>query len=347
MALERVETGQIYAFIRCSGETIDWTGELALVAARCVEEGRRPVVLCEPTATLSYAACFGLAQLGGRAMAAYEDAIVEHESHSAYRDLLAADAGQAYGVVPDDYLPQRPFRWAAEISLSLRHPASLSVSLGSSVRMLCAAFDLPLPQWGDFSPVRHRWDETSMTKVARSRMPHTTHVTLGERGDPVQGRLSLRRTPDGLHENLDVLVLVPGATADSAPAWTGVLESVAEKAKHPQLGIVAAAAVDPDGGKGLRPRVPGFPVALLLGPRPGKIAAELPAEGLSGIEHSWVGPARLPSRLVRFTGTAPPWESALALAQAWGPEGLTQMSGLLPQLTSSSAALTSPQGGAA
>ncbi len=228
---------------------------------------------------------------------------------------------------------ERPLQTQLVVSLSLRHRADESTSLGSAVTAFAALSGAPPAGWAPHEPVDRPWDQAVLTAFARERMPADTRlIVAGSVEHPLSGTLTARRTSHGVEEIDELLVGVgapgePGADAAVA-AVPDVLAALADPG--PVLPLFAfvgvrPGAVDLSTGPFLAPGV--RPLAVLFGATAVR-DLKLDAAALSArFDARPVGRPRTPALLVVFP-EAHGWRELLNFVDEIGRDTVRTLIGL-------------------
>jgi hypothetical protein len=182
------------------------------------------------------------------------------------------------------------------VSATLHHRAGAHIELGHALEQLAQAFTgAPPTGWGVDEPATQLWSRTSVTSIARRRMPEPTVLAVvGNRTLPFTAQLTVSRTSRGVDEDLVALGLGEPHTAPNAieQALAGLAEdsSLAFAVVHRRPGRL-------DLTTEFGARTASTPTAILFGPRAVRELGLDALETAGGTRPRRLGRSRMPSLL--------------------------------------------------
>lgn len=195
-----------------------------------------------------------------------------------------------------------------------------------------AGVDAAPARWGLEEPLGAPWDPSVMTGVMRGQMLRTQRF-LAASGGGAAGVMRVERKRVGLMEHVRGVVpagVFGAAVAHSAAGHVALLETLTELSARfrPVVMVVSYGQLDPmcsgemGGPLGQRvgARAVDVPVGVLLGPG---VVRDLAMDFIDLARRHDVtklGPGRVPSALIRFSGEGPLWQQFRAFAGEFDPK---------------------------
>lgn len=298
---------------------------------RCVEAGRRPLLVSDEVTRLTYPMREALLDARGAWVVRGIDGTlrdgIDGRRLDAVADAFTTPPPQDPADVAVRFLrPSTPQATQLVVSLSVRHKAAATTVLGATAELLATTLTgAPPTGWGLHEPAGLAWDRASITQAARERMPRDTTVVLaGSVAHPLSGTLRATRTAHGLEETTQ---LVLGVGAPGSPASAAAVASLGDVAgtlamqQMPLFGLVMGRQGRADLTFGSVLEAPPVPLGLLLGP-PGVRELALDVDdAVARLGARVVGRPRVPGLWFALGGPDQDGWAALDAVTAWlGPE---------------------------
>lgn len=238
---------------------------------------------------------------------------------------------------PDALYLERPTALQLVASVSVRHRANSTTTLGAATEAFARLAGAPAPAtWGPNEPAEFAWDRTAMTAFARARMPRATRIVVaGDETYPLSAVVTAQRTSRGVEEITELLVSLGPVESDQTDRRVAAATSVLDELALPPWALMGLLFTRP--GRHdltttafLAPTL--SPLALLLGaPAVRSLRVDV-GEWMTKFAARAVGRAGQESLVVPLrppTGPADAgWAPLIDIVESVGVERVAQLSGL-------------------